>query len=71
MTLEKSKPFVDCVITFEELQALFDAEEIDLASLPEAPLDNASYYGRIFARSHGLSDAVKEALKRRRVRFRI
>ena len=26
-------------------------------------LDNASYYGRIFARSGGLSDAVKEALK--------
>ena len=26
-------------------------------------LDNASYYGRIFARSGGLSDAVVEALK--------
>ena len=26
-------------------------------------LDNASYYGRIFARSGGLSDAVAEALK--------
>ena len=60
---EKAKPFIDCVITFEELQALFDAEGIDLASLPEAPLDNASYYGRIFARSCGVSDAVKEALK--------
>jgi [FeFe] hydrogenase (group B1/B3) len=69
MTLEKSKPFVDCVITFEELQALFDAEEIDLASLPEAPLDNASYYGRIFARSHGLADAVAEALKEENLDF--
>ena len=26
-------------------------------------LDNASYYGRIFARSGGLSDAVAQALK--------
>jgi iron only hydrogenase large subunit-like protein len=47
------KPYVDCVITFEELQALFDAEEIDLASSRRAPLDNASFYGRIFARSGG------------------
>ena len=26
-------------------------------------LDNASYFGRIFARSGGLTDAVKQALK--------
>jgi iron only hydrogenase large subunit-like protein len=63
MSDPKSAPYVDCVITFEELQALFDAEEIDLATLEESPLDNASYFGRIFARSGGLSDAVKEALK--------
>jgi iron only hydrogenase large subunit-like protein len=48
MFREESKPYVDCVITFEELQALFDAEEIDLASFEESPLDNASFYGRIF-----------------------
>lgn len=29
----------------------------------KACFDNASYYGRIFARSGGLSDAVVEALK--------
>lgn len=63
MTNENSAPYVDCVITFEELQALIDAKGIDLPSLPESPLDNASYFGRIFARSGGLSDAVKEALK--------
>jgi len=66
-----SKPYVDCVITFEELQALFDAESIDLASLSEDPLDNASYYGRIFARSGGLSDAVREALKEQGSAFSI
>ncbi|MFV0502979.1 MAG: [Fe-Fe] hydrogenase large subunit C-terminal domain-containing protein, partial [Lachnospirales bacterium] len=56
------KPYVDCVITFEELQALFDSRNIDLQSMEEDVLDNASYYGRIFARSGGLSDAVKQGL---------
>ena len=57
------KPFVDCVITFEELQALFDSKEIDLQTLDESELEDASYFGRIFARCGGLSDAVKQALK--------
>lgn len=61
--LERVKPYVDCVITFEELQALFDSREIELGTLPETPLDNASYYGRIFARSGGLAAAVQQALK--------
>ena len=29
--------------------------------------DNASYYGRIFARSGGLSDAVAQALKEQEI----
>ncbi|MBQ8296832.1 MAG: 4Fe-4S dicluster domain-containing protein [Ruminococcus sp.] len=60
---ESVRPYIDCVITFEELQALFDSKDIDITSLPESELDNASYYGRIFARCGGLSDAVSEALK--------
>ena len=32
-------------------------------TLEEDVLDNASYYGRIFARSGGLTDAVTQALK--------
>lgn len=71
MSNPESAPFVDCVITFEELQALIDAKEIDLASLEESPLDNASYFGRIFARSGGLSDAVKEALKEQDIPFEV
>lgn len=59
---EEVRPYVDCVITFEELQALFDSKDMDLASLPDDVLDNASYYGRIFARSGGLSDAVQQGL---------
>ncbi len=57
------RPYIDCVITFEELQALFDSRDMDIKTLPEDVLDNASYYGRIFARSGGLSDAVAQALK--------
>ena len=60
---EAIKPYVDAAMTFEELQALFDSRDIDITTLGEDVLDNASYFGRIFARSGGLSDAVKEGLK--------
>ena len=59
---ETQKQYVDSILTFEELQALFDSKDLDIYSLPEDVLDNASYYGRIFARSGGLTDAVKQAL---------
>ncbi|OGO89865.1 MAG: hypothetical protein A2Y17_01000 [Clostridiales bacterium GWF2_38_85] len=65
------KPYVDSVITFEELQALFDSRDIDITSLDEDLLDNASYYGRIFARSGGLSDAVREALMEQKIDFEL
>lgn len=61
--LESVKPYIDAALTFEELQALFDSRDIDITTLEEGVLDNASYYGRIFARSGGLSDAVAQALK--------
>ena len=56
-------PYIDSVITFEELQAFFDAAGVDITTLREGVLDNASYYGRIFARSGGITDAVGQALK--------
>ena len=67
--LESVKPYVDSVLTFEELQALFDSKDIDVTTLGEDVLDNASYYGRIFARSGGLSDAVKQALVEQNIDF--
>ena len=60
---EEQKKYVDSVLTFEELQALFDSRDLELSELPEDVLDNASYYGRIFARSGGLSDAVVQAFE--------
>ncbi len=69
--LDSVKPYVDSVLTFEELQALFDSKDIDIMTLEEDVLDNASYYGRIFARSGGLSDAVVEALKEQNIDFTV
>ena len=63
MKKDEVRPYIDSVLTFEELQALFDGKGVDLASLEEEALDNASYYGRIFARSGGLADAVREGLR--------
>ena len=56
------RPYIDSVITFEELQSLFDSRDIDITMLPEAALNRASYYGRIFAKSCGLSSAIAQGL---------
>ena len=66
---ETVRPYVDSVLTFEELQALFDSRDLPLSTLHEDVLDNASYYGRIFARSGGLSDAVKQAMFEQKIDF--
>lgn len=73
--VERQKPevrnYVDVVITFEELQALFDSRDIDITSLKESSLDNASYFGRIFARCGGLSSAVAQSLKEQDIDFKV
>lgn len=55
--------YVDYAITFEELQALFDSKDILLREQEETEWNQASYYGRIFARSGGLAEAVAQAIK--------
>ena len=60
---ERVKPYVDSVITFEELQALLDSRDIEAQSLEDIPLADASPFGRIFARSGGLTEAVAQGLK--------
>ena len=67
--LEDVKPYVDVVLTFEELQALYDSRDMDIKELEESELDNASYFGRIFARSGGLSEAVAQAMKEQEIDF--
>jgi len=67
--LDTVKDYVDAVMTFEELQALFDSKDMEISELPEDVLDNASYFGRIFARVGGLSEAVGQALKEQGIDF--
>ncbi|MEG1850018.1 MAG: 4Fe-4S dicluster domain-containing protein, partial [Oscillospiraceae bacterium] len=67
--LEDESHAIDSVLTFEELQALFAARKIELDQLPDGLLDNASYYGRIFARSGGLSEAVAQSIKEQDLDF--
>ena len=69
--LDEVKPYIDAVMTFEELQALYDSKDIDITTLGEDVLDNASYFGRIFARSGGLSDAVAQGLKEQNLDFNL
>ncbi len=73
MELQKDtiRNLVDTVLTFEELQALFDSKSLDINSLEDDVLDNASFYGRIFARSGGLSEAVKQALNEQNLNFEL
>ena len=54
---------VDCVLTYEELYALFDSRDIDLTELDEEPLDEATSYGRTFGRSGGVTAAVTQTIK--------
>ena len=60
---QEVRPYVDAAMTFEELQALFDSREIDITALEEGMLDEASYFGRIFARCGGLAEAVAQGIK--------
>ena len=60
---EEYQGLVDSIITFEELQALIDSKDIDVTVLDNTEIDEASYFGRIFAHSGGLAEAVKQALK--------
>ena len=57
---------VDFVLTFEELQGMFDAKSIDFATLeamPEDDLKEGSRMGRGFAVGGGVAAAVVEAVK--------
>jgi len=54
--------YVDYSMTFEELQAMFGAKDIDPNQCEDAELRSVSSYGRGFARCGGLAEAVKEAL---------
>lgn len=55
---------VDVVITFKELQQIFEAVDLNPAELPESESDHSSRAGRIYARTGGVSKAVADTLAR-------
>jgi iron only hydrogenase large subunit-like protein len=63
--LGRTKNAVDCVLTYEELYALFASKGIDPSTLEEAPLDEATSFGRNFARSGGVTQAVQRIIEER------
>lgn len=61
------KDAIDYVITFEELRALIGAKEININDLQVDPLDNASYHGRMFAISSGVSGSIREYIEQNNI----
>lgn len=55
---------VDYVLTFQEIQDIFQVLEIDPAKLEESEKDHSSRGGRIYAHTGGVSEAVSETLSR-------
>ena len=54
---------VDFVLTFEELQGMFEAKGVDFAAVPEEnALNEGTAAGRGFAVSGGVAEAVREAI---------
>ena len=61
--MEKTGGAIDCVMSFEELQAFLDARGIDTVECEDTVLDNASFYGRIFAKSGGIVQGLVDVAK--------
>ena len=56
---------VDFVLTFEELMGMFEAKEIDFASIPESEgLNEGTAAGRGFAVAGGVAQAVADLVKK-------
>lgn len=54
---------VDYVLTFQEVRDIFDAAGLDPAGLPEREKDHSSRAGRIYARTGGVSEAVRATVE--------
>ncbi|WP_207753397.1 [Fe-Fe] hydrogenase large subunit C-terminal domain-containing protein [Sporosalibacterium faouarense] len=55
---------IDYVLNFRELKEIFNALEIDLEDLPGDDKDQASFGGRVYARTGGVSFSVKTVVNR-------
>lgn len=57
---------VDYVLTFQEVRDIFEAAAIDPAAMAESEKDHSSRAGRIYARTGGVSEAVRATVDRLR-----
>ena len=55
---------IDFVLTYSELDEIFKALDINLAELPSDEKDQASFAGRVYARTGGVSFSVKTVVNR-------
>lgn len=55
---------VDFVLTFQEVKDIFDFADINPADMEEDSRDHSSKAGRIYARTGGVSEAVRNTVKR-------
>lgn len=55
---------VDYVLTFREVQDIFDALKIEPSEMEESEKDHSSRAGRIYARAGGVSQAVENTVNR-------
>lgn len=55
---------VDYVLTFTEVQDIFDLAKINPSEMEESDKDHSSRAGRIYARTGGVSEAVKSTVDR-------
>ena len=60
---DRAEPYIDRVLTFLELMALLDSRDIDIESMEAMDVQDASPYGRGFAKSGGVTSAITEAIK--------
>lgn len=56
------KGAIDYVLTFQEVQDIFDAAGIDPSVLPESEKEHSSRAGRIYAHTGGVSEAVEKTV---------
>ncbi len=66
-------PWVDSVMTFEEMQAMIDSREFDTSHglIEDTFSSPSSSFGRGFAKCGGLSAAVVESLKEQGIEFEV
>ena len=73
ITLKKNQGFVDYVLTFEELTAMFEARGIDVAAADESDLQviNGSKSGRNFCHAGGVAQSLNAYLAEKGVADRL